>query len=268
MSIKPFYEDKDVLLARYSLGRDVLAFSTTRAGGVSQGNYASMTINPYCGDAPENVAENRRLLALELGVEPENILLPHQVHGTKTLLVDSLFLQSVPALRTSWLEGTDALATNRAGLCVGVSTADCVPVLLYDPTHHAAAALHAGWRGTVQRIVAHTVAQMSAAYGTRPSDLRAVIGPAISLHAFEVGQEVYDQFVEAQFDMDKIARREDKWHLNLPLCNRLQLEEAGVPTEQITDSNSCTYTQSEQYFSARRLGAQSGRIYSGILLRR
>lgn len=266
MSIKPFYEDRDIILARYSLAARVVAFSTTRAGGVSRGNYASMNINPYCGDSPSNVAENRRRLAETLRIQPDNILLPHQVHGTETLLIDSDFLHAAPSDRTAQLEGVDALATNVAGVCIGVSTADCVPVLLYDPKHHAAAAIHAGWRGTVRRIVAHTLRRMRSAYATEPADLRAVIGPAISLHAFEVGEEVYQQFVDAQFDMPSIARMEDKWHLNLPLCNRLQLEEAGVPAHQIADANSCTYTQSTQYFSARRLGAQSGRIYTAILL--
>ena len=78
---------------------------------------------------------------------------------------------------------------------------------------------------------------------------------------------MWQAFAEAGFDMRLIARKEDKWHINLPLCNRLQLQGLGVPMEQIADSNSCTYTQCEQYFSARRLGIQSGRVYSGILLR-
>lgn len=266
MSIKPFYEDADIVLARYALGRGVMAFSTMRPGGVSKGSYASMNINPYCGDADDHIAENRRRLALRLGVEPDHIILPHQVHGTETRIVDAEWWNLPAELRAEQLEGADALTTNLAGVCVGVSTADCVPVLLYDPVCHVVAAVHAGWRGTLRRIVSHTLQTMAERYGTRAADLHAVIGPAISLHAFEVGDEVWQAFADAGFNMDEMARKEDKWHLNLPLCNRLQLEQLGVPAYQIADSNSCTYTQSDQYFSARRLGIHSGRIYSGIIL--
>ena len=266
MSIKPFYADPDVILAHYTLAPSVQAFSTTRAGGVSRGSYAAMNINPYCGDSAEAIVENRRRLAQALGITPENIILPHQVHGTETRLIDDNFLHLSATDRHNRLEGVDALITKMPGVCIGVSTADCVPVLLYDTIHHASAAIHAGWRGTQQRIVGYTLQKMAQTFGSKPSDVHAVIGPCISLHAFEVGQEVYDQFLKAGFDMPRIARREEKWHLNLPLCNRLQLQEWGVPAHQITDSNSCTFTQSEQYFSARRLGIHSGRIYSGIML--
>lgn len=266
MSIKPFYADPDVILARYTLAPGVQAFSTTRAGGVSQGNYAAMNINPYCGDSAEAIAQNRCRLAQALGTAPENILLPHQVHGTETRLIDEAFLQLSATDRQNRLEGVDALMTKMPGVCIGVSTADCVPVLLYDTIHHASAAIHAGWRGTQQRIVGCTLQKMAQTFGTKPCDVHAVIGPCISLHAFEVGQEVYDQFLKADFDMPRIARKEEKWHLNLPLCNRLQLQQWGIPAHQIIDSNCCTFTQPEQYFSARRLGIHSGRIYSGILL--
>lgn len=266
MSIRPFYEDTDIALARYALGKGALAFSTMRPGGVSQGSYTSMNINAYCGDTAEHIAENRRRLARALGVEVDQILVPHQVHGTETRVVDAQLLRSSSSERAALLEGVDALTTNQPGVCIGVSTADCVPVLLYDPLHQATAAVHAGWRGTQQRIIGHVLHTMATQYHTQPSDLRAVIGPAISLHAFEVGDEVWQAFAEAGFDMRLIARKEDKWHINLPLCNRLQLQDLGVPMEQIADSNSCTYTQCEQYFSARRLGIQSGRVYSGILL--
>lgn len=266
MSIKPFYEDTDIALARYALGRGVLAFSTMRPGGVSQGSYASMNINAYCGDTAAHIAENRRRLAAALGVKENRILVPHQVHGTETRVVDAQLLSSPSSVRAALLQGVDALTTNVPGVCIGVSTADCVPVLLYDPQHQAAAAVHAGWRGTQQRILGHVLRTMADQYATQPSDLRAVVGPAISLHAFEVGDEVWQAFADAGFDMQLIARREDKWHINLPLCNRLQLQALGVPMEHIADSNSCTFTQHEQYFSARRLGIQSGRVYSGILL--
>jgi YfiH family protein len=165
------------------------------------------------------------------------------------------------------IEGVDAVMTDVPQLCIGVSTADCIPVLLYDSTHRAISAVHAGWRGTVLRIVQKAVETMRDTYGTAPADLQAVIGPGISLDSFEVGDEVYDQFLSAGFDMQPISRREAKWHIDLPMCNRLQLMEAGIPSNNIQMTNICTYQQYDRYFSARRLGIQSGRIYTGILIK-
>lgn len=101
----------------------------------------------------------------------------------------------------------------------------------------------------VQRIVGKTLRVMENNYGTHAGDVRAVIGPGISLANFEVGQEVYDRFAEAWFDMGRIAKRYAKWHIDLPLCNRLQLEEAGVPLDAILVSNVCTYDRVDDYFS-------------------
>ena len=104
-------------------------------------------------------------------------------------------------------------------------------------------------------------------YDTHPEQLKAVIGPGISLQNFEVGQDVYDQFAQGNFDMDAIAKMYDKWHINLPLCNQLQLEESGIPSENILHSDVCTYDRVDDFFSARRLGVNSGRIFTGIMLR-
>ena len=183
--------------------------------------------------------------------------MPHQVHGTQVYRVD--------APTHDVIEGVDAVMTDVAGLCIGVSTADCIPILLYDPCHHAVCAVHAGWRGTVQRILCHAIAAMTKAYGTIPADLKAVIGPGISLESFEVGDEVYQQFADAGFDMHAIARKYKKWHLDLPLCNRMQMEDLGI--RHILMSGICTYQHCDDYFSARRLGVKSGRIFTGILLR-
>ena len=244
-------------LTYYDMGAGVLAFSTMRQGGCSTGNYADFNINNYCGDAPEHIARNRQALAALIGVSEQHIVMPHQTHGSVVCRVD--------APPTEVLEGVDAVMTDVKGLCIGVSTADCIPILLYDAEHHAACAVHAGWRGTVKRIVQEAVRQMQAAYDSQPCQLKAVIGPGISLESFEVGDEVYQQFADAGFDMDPIARRYAKWHLDLPQCNRIQLEAVGV--RDVWMSDICTYQQYEQYFSARRLGINSGRIYTAIVLK-
>lgn len=251
----------------YDTPDGVVAFSTTRHGGVSKGNYASLNINGYCGDAKEDVAKNRRLLCMSLNLSDEShLVIPHQTHGTTVLTVDKTFLSLDEEQRQQRLEGIDAVITNVPQICIGVSTADCIPIIIYDVVHHAAAAIHAGWRGTVARIVKKAVAALQAAYGSQPFELQAWIGPGISLKNFEVGQEVYDQFAEAGFQMERIAMKYEKWHIDLPMCNRMQLEEAGVPLQSIRQMAVCTYDQIDDYFSARRLGINSGRIYTGVIL--
>lgn len=263
---------RDPELHYYSLSEDVIAFSTTRHGGAGKGNYGELNINPYCGDDTAAITANRQTLCKTLNIEDSHLLLPHQVHGIDCLEVTEDLLHTSPEERQQFLEGKDALMTDRPNICIGVSTADCIPVLLYDPRHHAAAAVHAGWRGTVNRIVKETFRKMQKCYGILPEDTIAVIGPGISLKNFEVGQEVYNAFAYNGFDMSRIACRfpcrqspqREKWHINLPLCNRLQLESMGVSTAHIIDSGICTYAQCGDYFSARRLGIRSGRIFTGI----
>jgi YfiH family protein len=265
-------------LQYYDLGEGVTAFSTTRQGGYSQGNYGEFNINRYCGDSEEAIRQNRQLLCQTLGIEDSCLLMPHQVHLTETTVVDEAFLRLSSDEQKLRLEGVDAVMTSVPGVCIGVSTADCIPVLLYDQAHHASCAIHAGWRGTVRRIVEKAVARMTEVYGSRPEEMVAQIGPGIHLESFEVGDEVFEAFAQEGFQMESISRKYPvagisadgsvmkKWHIDLPMCNRQQLLAAGLPDEQIAVSPVCTFQQSETYFSARRLGINSGRIFTGILL--
>ena len=250
----------------YDLGTDVVAFSSTRHGGCSKGNYAAFNINRYCGDVEEDILSNRETLCHLLGISDEHLLMPHQVHLTKIIQIDEPFLSLNASERQKALEGVDALMTNLSGICIGVSTADCIPVLLYDKERHAVCAIHAGWRGTVKRIVMKAVETMTITYGTKPKQLTAQIGPGISLDSFEVGDEVYETFAQEGFEMSAISLRKEKWHINLPECNRLQLIASGLTPQNIKISTVCTYKQANDYFSARRLGINSGRIFTGIML--
>ena len=182
-------------------------------------------------------------------------------------MIDASFMLADESERKELLEGVDAVITNLPEVCVCISTADCIPVLCYDVRNKAVAAVHAGWRGTVVRIVEKTLQQMRSAYGTRMQDVVAVIGPGISLQSFEVGDEVYQTFKDAGFNMDIIARRYSKWHIDLWEANRQQLVSVGVNPDKIEVSGICTYTECEDFFSARRLGINSGRIISGIMLK-
>jgi polyphenol oxidase len=254
-------------LHTYATAAGVTAFSTTRHGGTGEGQYASFNINEYCGDTPEHTAECRKALAETLGVEESHIIMPHQTHGINPRIIGSEFLSLPQNIRQMLLEDVDSVLTDVPGICIGVSTADCVPVLLHDADHNAVAAVHAGWRGTVKNVVLRAVTEMRLAYGTDATKLTAIIGPAISMKNFEVGDEVYNEFLEANMPMDRIARREEKWHIDLPLCNKLQLMMAGLKEENIQMSGICTYDNAGDYFSARRLGKDSGRIFSGFVIR-
>ena len=258
-------------MLEYSLNKlysDIFCFSTTRHGGLSSGNYASFNCNWYCGDQQERVEKNQELLRRMIPVEQVELLIPRQVHSSSVLTIDEDFLSADEAARAEQMDGVDALITDRRGECLCISTADCIPVLCYDPVNHAVAAIHAGWRGTVSRIVSKTIKAMQQAYATAPSDVWAIIGPGISLQAFEVGNEVYDRFSEAGFDMDRIARRYQKWHIDLWEANRIDLLDAGVTDVHIELSGVCTFNECDDFFSARRLGIKSGRILSGIVMKR
>lgn len=267
------------VLHHFKIGEHVIAFSTTRQGGCSEGNYAEFNINAYCGDCVEHIQRNRAALCSLLGIADDRLIMPHQVHDTVVATIDESFLGLSPAERQEKLEGVDALMTNLPGVCIGVSTADCIPVLLYDSVHQASAAIHAGWRGTVKRIVEKTVQQMTIAYGSQPSDLMAQIASGIHLDSFEVGDEVYEFFASEGFPMKKISKRypsdnnfftfhssliPSKWHIDLPECNRLQLLSSGLSAANIAVSPICTYEHHDLFFSARRLGIHSGRIFTGI----
>lgn len=190
----------------------------------------------------------------DLGLSLEGIALPRQMHS------DHVLWMAEPGRP----EDTDAVITDKAGLCVCVKTADCIPVLLYDTSKRIVAAVHAGWRGTVSLIVQKTIAEM----GSSPSDLHAIIGPGISKDSFEVGDEVYDAFSQAGFPTERIASRYpsadgQRWHIDLWDANRWLLEQSGVTDIYI--EGTCTML-SPHFYSARRETINTGRNMNGIMI--
>ena len=250
---------------------DISHFITTRHGGVSVGTFASMNPGLYSADEPSAVRKNLEILAEAIELPVENIYMPHQTHQDKIVSIDHAFLELDKSLQQQQLEGVDALVTNLPNVCVAVSTADCVPVLIYAPDQKVVAAIHAGWRGTVLRIAQQTIALLVRAYGCDPKQMVAGIGPSISQKAFEVGEEVVAAFADAGFPMERILcwnPKTGKGHIDLWEANRLQLLEAGLSSEHVEISGICTYANCEDYFSARRLGIRSGRIVSGLFLKK
>lgn len=253
----------------HNLHTQITAFSTTRNGGVSKGDYASMNCTPYTGDDIEAVQRNQQLLCTALHIEKEQLIIPYQTHSVNALVIDKEFLQQNAEKRNEQLQNIDALITQEKGVCLCVSTADCTPILLYDRKQQVIAAIHAGWRGSVNYIVRKTLEQMQHLYNTQGEDIFAAIGPCIGFDAFEVGDEVYDAFKQNDFPMEYISGwkpETHKWHIDLQMANSVQLIDFGVPTEQIDICDICTFTHYEKFFSARRLGIKSGRILSGIFM--
>lgn len=253
----------------HNLHTQITAFSTTRNGGVSKGDYASMNCTPYTGDDLEAVQRNQQLLCTALHIEKEQLIIPYQTHSVNALVIDKEFLQQNAEKRNEQLQNIDALITQEKGVCLCVSTADCAPILLYDRKQQVIAAIHAGWRGSVNYIVRKTLEQMNRLYNTQGEDIFAAIGPCIGFDAFEVGDEVYDAFKQNDFPMEYISGwkpETHKWHIDLQMANSVQLIDFGVPTEQIDICDICTFTHYEKFFSARRLGIKSGRILSGIFM--
>lgn len=249
----------------YHFPNNVKAFSTCRDGGFSEGAYASFNCTHYCGDEDKHVIANRRKLCNDWQIPTDRLIIPRQVHGTKIATIDDFFLTSSAENQVKELDGVDALVSPLSNVCLSVSTADCIPILLYDTHTHVIGAIHAGWRGTVAHIVSLTLQRMKNQYGVKCENIHAAIGPGISLEAFEVGDEVYEAFQNAGFPMKQIASRYEKWHIDLWEANRMQLINEGVRPDAIEVAGICTYQQADRFFSARRLGLHSGRILTGIM---
>ncbi|MDR1556159.1 MAG: peptidoglycan editing factor PgeF [Tannerellaceae bacterium] len=257
-------DNKHLPILQFSVLKEyskIVHFMTTRHGGVSRGKYASLNLSEYCGDDPAAVRQNREKLCTALGISPADLYVPHQVHGDRVSLYEA---SARPA------EDADALITGEQGICIAVSTADCVSVLLYAPDKEMVAAIHAGWRGTLSYIVAKTLRRMVDELACDPRRMRAGIGPSIGADVFETGEEVYDAFAAAGMDMRAISKRNKttgKALIDLKEANRRQLLDSGLTEAHIEVSDVCTYTRPDDFFSARRSGINSGRMLTGIMIK-
>ncbi len=250
--------------------QNIAHFATTRLGGCSQGAFESFNLSEYSGDEISHVSENRKTLCKLMQLNPANLFVPCQTHSSEIITIDEAFIQDAPSVQKEKLKEKDALITNIPEICIGITTADCVPILLYATDKQVIGAVHAGWRGTQQRIVHKTILQMIKQFGCHPENIHAAIGPSISARSFEVGDEVFQAFENTGFDMPFIAYKHHltkKYHIDLWEANRLQLREIQIPENQIEISGICTYLNDKQFFSARKSGIQSGRMLTGICIR-
>lgn len=227
-----------------------LAVFTTRRGGVSGPPWDGLNLGLHVGDDPAAVAENRRRLFAALGVDPTSLVSGEQVHG------DRVAVATVPGRH----ERTDGLVTAVPGLTLAIFCADCVPVFIIDPLTPAVAAVHAGWRGTVAGIAGVAVKVMGEAFGSRPRDLVAAIGPSIGPCCYEVGAEVAER-AAGRFGSTVLlgdppggARGDSRARTRLDLweANRLALLEAGLNPLSVHSSSHCTHCRPALFHSHRR----------------
>ena len=249
-------DKKEVLINHIILQRfkNIFAFTTSRLLFENQSPR-------FTGDFPEIFNENREKLAHIIGIKAQMLIFPRQTH--------SCTVKEIKEIQTGEIRDTDALITSERGICLCVQTADCVPVLLFDPVKHVIAAVYAGWRGTVRKIAGATVNKLIENFGTESVDLIASIGPSIGPEVYEVGDEVVE-LVMKNFSDTKlllIKNNSGKFNFNLWEANRQILIQSGLKEQNIHIMAECSYQQNSRYFSARREGHETGRMVSGIMLR-
>ncbi|HRW06346.1 MAG TPA: peptidoglycan editing factor PgeF [Caldilineaceae bacterium] len=231
----------------------VNAHISTRHGGVSPAPWSSLNMSIARGDSRERVEENRERLTAAIGVVSSKLVRCRQVHGTGVAKVDM-------SDADSWLDGTDGLVTDTPALPLLLLFADCTPILLYDPEHHALGVCHAGWRGTVNGMAAATLWMMQAAYDTQPANVIACIGPSIGPESYEVGDDVWSMAHAKLNGPERFFTFPNgpaaKPYFNLWAANAAQLMEGGVLSTNIEISGIDTAKATVDFFSHR---AEQGR---------
>ena len=250
-----------------SVGGLVHGFAS-RTGGVSEAEFSSLNLGRSRGDKPECVRENYRRFEAALGGSLDKLVMCRQVHSDRVEVVTEA--DALPDLYAATPFEADGLITNVKGLSLAVFYADCIPVLLYDPSCKVVAAIHSGWRGTARGITGKAVSIMQEQFSCDPSHILAAIGPGICEKCFETHEDVplamRNLFgVEADSFISPLPT--GKFHVNLKGMIRHTLQKAGLPSENIDDLSLCTACHPELYWSHRRLGEARGNQAAIIALR-
>ena len=243
---------------------------STRIGGVSEGDLASMNLSYARGDKKENVDENFRRIAKVLGCGVDDFVLSHQTHTTNVRVVtESDRGKGITKERD--YEDVDGLITNIPGIVLSTFYADCVPLYFLDPREKVIGLSHSGWRGTVNKIGKITVEKMTEQYGCNPDDIIAVIGPSICVDCYEVSMDVAEEFKHVFKMADNInkiviPKNEEKAMLDLWQANIAVLLEAGIPKENISLPDICTACNKDVLFSHRASNGKRGNLGAFLVL--
>lgn len=222
---------------------------TTRVGGVSRGPHRGLNLSYKVGDEKVRVDENRSLLDRALGMDLSNLAFVDQVHGDEVALLTA----SNRSRGGASLGKADAIITQQKDIPLLIQVADCLPVLFYDPIHQAIGVAHAGWRGTVSHIAAKTLLAMGEHFGTKPEDVRALLGPCIGACCYEVGEDVRAEFTKVFPWGGEVFTpyQKGQWKLDLAQANAQQLMEMGLKQENLVESGLCTVRHSGLFYSHR-----------------
>jgi hypothetical protein len=233
---------------------------TTRLGGVSEGEFTSMNMAFNRGDNPDHVTENYKRFCKSAGFDYESLVASAQDHHTVVRAVTSKD-KGVGIYKPRDMQSVDALITNEIGVTLVTYYADCTPLFFVDTKNKAIGLAHAGWRGTVGRIGERVVEKMTELYGTNPSDIKAAVGPAISVCCYEVDKPCADNFL-ALDDLDTsrfvFPKENGKFMIDLLETNRQILVAAGVKPENIAISDLCTNCNSDLLWSHRATKGHRG----------
>ena len=243
------------------------AFST-RLGGCSTGDLATMNLSSTRGDDPENVKENFQRFGAAVGFDPKDLVLSLQTHTTNVRLVTEED-RGKGFTRPRDYKDVDGLITNVPGLVLATFYADCVPLYFVDPVHKAIGLSHSGWRGTVGRMGQATVEAMERSFGSQPKDLLCAIGPSICQDCYEVSRDVAEAFIFAFPTHEKEilqAGALGKYQLDLWKANEIVLTEAGVLKEHIDLAGLCTCCNSSILFSHRASKGKRGNLGAFLML--
>jgi polyphenol oxidase len=235
----------------------------TRRGGLSPDPWASLNVGGTVGDEDDRVRQNRFRAFRALNRDPRSMFDVWQVHSADVVIATAPH-DSIPRELKA-----DAIITDNPAVTLFMRFADCTPILLFDPRHPAVGIAHAGWLGTVRRAASATVAAMQAAYGSRPSELLAAIGPSIGPDHYEVGPEVIEKAGYAfGAQAGTLFHHNDgpRPHFDLWAANRLDLEQAGLKPENIALAEICTACNPQDWYSHRRDKGQTGRFGALIAL--
>lgn len=246
-------------LKRYE--NNIVHCFTTRLGGISKGNCSTLNLGYKAYDSIQNVDENYNRLCKALGVEYSSLVYSSQVHGTDIRIVREKDEKN-NRNREENLGSYDGLATDVKGITLVTFYADCVPILFYDDNRKIIAMAHSGWRGTVAEIVVKTVEKIKNVYSCNPEDLEIAIGPSIGKCCFEVGEEVYDQFVRKLYWSKRFCKKtnNNKWHIDLKGIIKQSLLNSGVANEKICDVAICTKCNKHIFFSHRGDNGKTGSL--------
>ena len=246
---------------------------STRKGGVSKEHLASLNLSFSVEDAKENVLENFRRIGERFGKAPEDFVLSKQSHETKVLKV-GVKDRGKGITKERDYEGIDALITDEEGLILSCFSADCVPILFYDPIRKAVGACHSGWRGTKGKILRNVVEEMSKHFSSNPADILIAIGPSISKEQYIVSEDLGLSFLEdykdySEEDSSSPIRRlsKDKFQLDLWDLNRRIALDCGLKKEHISISGYCTMENPELFFSHRYSQGRRG-LQGAFILKR